>query len=194
MTNDGDFSEIGSEFQSEFSRAVDVTSFGAKGRFFKFQATEAESRALAGRYLVLSVNDLDVECKITPARKGSYKLVATFRAIVVQSCGITLDPIEENIAGEFTLTLMLPSGQKIKENSEIDFNPDEEDIEFLESNLIDVGELVAQHLSLEINPYPRRIDAIGDELGQKIVQEEDVILEGEKKNPFEVLKSLKHKT
>lgn len=182
------------EFGYEFSRTVDMTGFGAKGRFFKFQATEKERCALARRYSVLTVNNLDAECRITPARKGAYKLTGTFKATVAQSCGVTLDPVEENISGEFTLTLRQPPAQEKKETPEIEFSPDEEDIEFLESNLIDIGEVIAQHLSLEINPYPRKPDARGDELGQKIIKEEYLVPDSEKKNPFAVLKSLKHKT
>lgn len=182
------------EFEPEFSRPVDVTSLGAKGRHFKFQATEVEKRALARRYSVLSVGDLDAECKIAPARKGSFKLDATFRASVVQACGISLDSVEDKISGKFTLVLQYSSRQTGKETTEIDFSPDEEDTELLQSNLFDVGEMIAQHLSLEIDPYPRKQDVTGEELGQKIVKEEDLILEPEKKNPFAALKSLKHKT
>lgn len=183
--------DMQSEFETEFSRPVDVKSFGAKGRHFKFQATEEESRALARRYSVQSVDDLNAECKIAPARKGLFKLDASFSVTIVQSCGISLDPVEDKISGKFTLVLQQSPRQK-REATEIDFSHDEEDIEILDSNLIDIGELIAQHLSLEINPYPRRQDATGEELGQKIIKEEDLLLEVEKKNPFAVLKSLKH--
>lgn len=181
------------EITPEFSRPVDVTSLGSKGRYFKFQANEAEKTALARRYSVLSVDDLYVDCRITPAGKGSFRLAATYSATVIQSCGISLTPVAEKISEEFTLTLQHPSRQRRKEFTEIDFSPEEEDTEFLASNLIDVGEMTAQQLSLEINPYPRRQNVTGVELGQKIIQEEDQILAAKKKTPFAVLKSLKHK-
>ena len=178
----------------EFSRPVDVTSFGAKGRNFKFQAEEDERCALASRYSVLSVDELAVECKITPTRKGSFKLDARFNANIKQSCGISLDPVEDKISSKFTLILQQSVQRAVKETPEIDFSPDEEDVEYLESNMVDVGEMIAQHLSLEIDPYPRKKNVTGEELGEKIVKEEDVVFEEEKKNPFAILKSLKHKT
>lgn len=178
----------------EFSRPVDVTSFGSKGRHFKFEATEDERRALAVRYLVLSVDHLEVKCKIAPARKGSFKLEGTFDAALTQACGISLEPVEDKISGSFAVTLQQGVRQNRKETPEIEFSLDEEDTEYMDSNLIDVGEVIAQHLSLEINPYPRKEGATGKELGQEIIKEEDVDLQREKKNPFAVLKSLKHKT
>ena len=178
----------------EFSRPVDVTSFGSKGRHFKFQSTGEERQALADRYLILSVDTLEAKCKIAPARKGSFKLEGTFEAVITQACGISLEPLEDKISGSFSVSLQQGVRQNRKETPEIEFSLDEEDIEFMESNLIDVGEVIAQHLSLEINPYPRKEGATGKELGKEIIQEEDVDLVAEKKNPFAVLKSLKHKT
>lgn len=182
------------EFEPEFSRPVDVTSFGSKGRYFKFQATDKERYALASRYSVLSVGELDVECRITPAGKMTYKLNAEFKTKITQACGVSLEPVDDKIACKFTMTLRQSPGQKHKKLPEIDFNPEEEDTEILISNLIDVGEMIAQYLSLEINPYPRLKNVTGKELGQNIVQEDDMLLDNEKKNPFAALKSLKHKT
>lgn len=182
------------EVDFEFSRPVDVTSFGSKGRHYKFEASEDERRALAERYLILSVDHLEAKCKIAPARKGSFKLEGTFDAVLTQACGISLEPLEEKISGSFAVTLQQGVRQNRKETPEIEFSLDEEDTEYMDTNLIDVGETIAQHLSIEINPYPRKEGATGQELGHEIIKEEDVDLDSEKKNPFAVLKSLKHKT
>ncbi len=194
MSQNDNSDDASPEIEPEFSRPVDVTSFGAKGRHFKFYATEEERCILARRYSVMSVDRLDAECKITPTKRGHFSLEATFSACIWQACGISLEPVEDKISGKFKIVLKQPLQQKRKESPEIDFNPDEDDTEILESNLIDVGEMIAQHLSLEINPYPRRQNATGNELGHNIVGEEDLILEEQKKNPFAVLKSLEHKT
>ena len=195
--NDSETPEI-PEIEVEFPRPIDVSRILSKGRQCKFEASEQERAALAERYAVLSIDSLVAECFIAPSenrgKKKHYKLEATFRAKVVQSCGISLDPIEENISGEFTIILQQASKKHRGEPAEIDFTHDEEDIEFLSSDIIDVGEMIAQHFSLAINPYPRKQGVTGEELGQKIIKEEDSLLETEKKNPFDVLKSLKHKT
>jgi len=182
------------EIALEFSRPVDVTALGLKGKDFKFRATDEENHALARRYSVLSVDGLTAQCRIIPVKKGEFRLDATFRANIMQSCSISLDPVEDNISAEFTLVLQRAPRQKPNEKTEIDFRPDERDIELLTTNLIDAGEMIAQYLSLEINPYPRKKNATGEWPGQKIIKEDDLLLESEKKNPFEILKSLKHKT
>ncbi|PCI48988.1 MAG: hypothetical protein COB49_05280 [Alphaproteobacteria bacterium] len=194
MAPKNDKDDVLAESKPEFSRPVDVTGLGTKGRYFKFQATDEERHALARRYSILGLDDLDVKCRIAAARKGAFKLEATFNAGIVQACGISLDPVTDKITRKFSLSLLQPERQRRKETSQIDFSPDEEDSEFLVSNIIDVGEIIAQYLSLEINPYPRKKGATGEELGQKIITGEDLISKKEKKNPFAALKSLKHKT
>ncbi len=178
----------------EFSRPVDVTTIGAKGRRFEFQASEEERTALAERYSVVSIDQLDSICVITPAKPGRYNLSAGFTAKLVQLCSISLDPVEEIISGKFKIILQQPERPSHSERAEVDFDFDESDVEMIHSNLVDVGELIAQHLSLEINPYPRKAGVTGEELGQKIIRENDVIPDQEKKNPFDLLKTLKHKT
>ncbi len=178
----------------EFSRPVDVTTIGAKGRKFEFQASEEERAALAERYSIVSIDQLDSICVITPAKSGRYNLSADFTARLVQLCSISLDPVEEVISGKFRIILQQPERSSHPERAEIDFDFDESDIEMIHSNLVDMGELIAQHLSLEINPYPRKAGVTGEELGQKIIRENDVIPDQEKENPFDLLKTLKHKT
>jgi len=185
------------ETSLEFSYPVDVTTIGAKGRHFDLRASREENRALAGRYEVLTIEKLVAECDIFPAKKGQFTLKATFTANVTQSCGVSLEPVTERVSGSFQVALQKPVKEKpaaqAEENLEIDFDPEAEDVEYLKSNLVDLGELIAQYLSLEITPYPRKKTATGEELGQKIIKEGDEISGAEKQNPFAVLKSLKHK-
>lgn len=186
------------DIEVEFNRPIDVTTIPAKGRRYKFEATDEELQALTVRYGVESLSELRAECHIKPARKGAFKLTASFDVDIVQACGISLEPVTETISGEFSLDLKQPPRpgvhQKPRKETEIEFDFDEEDSEILTSNLIDVGEMIAQHLSLEINPYPRSSKATGEELGQKIIQEEEFVEGKDKVNPFNVLKSMKHKT
>ncbi len=181
----------------EFSRPIDVTTVGKNGRQFNFQATEAEKTALALRFDILEIIRLNANADITPAKKGQYKLMVSYNVKLNQACSISLETVTDDVSGNFTVILQHPprepNKQSQKEEGEIDFDYEESDIEYINSNLVDVGELIAQYISLEINPYPRKSGATGEELGQKIIQEEDANLSQEKKSPFAVLKSLKHK-
>jgi len=186
--------EMSPDDAAEFSRVVDVTTTGAQGRHFNYQATAEECQALADRFSILSVDDLRAECGVRPVKKGEYHLEGRFSATVTQACGVSLEPVAEQLSCSFAVTLLNAPRRKPEEGVEIDFDVDEEDIEILRSNQVDVGEIIAQHLSLEINPYPRKADATGEELGARIIREEEAELRLTKKNPFDVLKSLKHKT
>lgn len=193
MSEQNDKGEIPAQIELEFSRPVDVTTIAAKGRHYRFQATDEEKSALAQRFSVESLDVLEIGCAITPTKKGQFRLDATFKADVVQLCCVSLKPVEEKISGEFTM-LLRQAGRRQAETVEVDFDLEPEDIEFLSSNLLDVGEVIAQYLSVEINPYPRHHSATGKELGQKIIQEEDWDTDSDKARPFDVLQSLKHKT
>lgn len=194
MTKDKNTEADLPEFENEFSRMVDITTIPSKGRHYKYQCERSEEEALARRYGIEELKGLEAECEIVPAKKGEFKVTARFTARVIQLCCISLMPVEDKIFGEFSVFFKQPSRQNRPPEIEVDFEVEEEDFELLTSNEIDVGEVIAQHLSLEINPYPRHKDANGDELGHKIMQEEEVVLDEEKKNPFDALKSLKHKT
>lgn len=193
VVSEGDTPDIPA-IAAEFPRPVELNMIGKSGRHLKFQAADDERAALARRYSVVSVDSLEVECDIVPVRKGHFRLDGRYVARIVQLCVVSLDPVEEDISADFTLSLQRMGQGKSPEITDIDFTPDEEDIEFLNSDIFDAGELIAQYLSLEINSYPRKQGVSGSELGQKIVKEEDYHIVTEAKNPFDVLKTLKHKT
>lgn len=175
---------------TEFSRLQNVTSLPAKGQYFQYQLTGEERKNLAGRYGIISIDSLESKGKIIPSGKGKFKLKATFEANITQTCGISLDPVREEISGEFSVLLHHQSQKRQQQPTEIDINPSGDDVEYLEGDVIDIGELIAQHISLEINPYPRKQGATGDELGQKIFSEEDHHSDLKKQNPFNILKTL----
>ncbi|WP_321392013.1 DUF177 domain-containing protein [Emcibacter sp.] len=183
---------------AEFSRPVEIATLSQNGRHFRIEATPEEARALAERFSVIAVEDFKAECFLKPVRgqkKGvRYQLDASYTVRVTQACSITLEPVSEDVAETFTVYFVDDDFDNLVERQEIEFAYDEEDIEPLTGAEIDLGEQLTQHLSLAMNPYPRKEGAKGDELGVKILQEDDETLEIKKKNPFDVLKTLKHKS
>jgi len=187
-------SQCDTDIAPEFSREIDVGSLSSKGREYSFEATPVERVALAQRLSLLQLDKFVGKFAVIPIKKKHYNLKASFTAHLAQTCGISLEPVEDIVSGAFTILLKQEQTRPDREGAEIDFTPNDEDIEYFPSDIFDVGEMIAQHLSLGINPYPRSSRASGDELGQQIINEEDFQPEPEKKNPFDVLKSLKHKT
>ncbi|MDP1628244.1 DUF177 domain-containing protein [Parvibaculum sp.] len=176
----------------EFSRIVTVNDVPPSGIEIKFTADAKALKALARRYDVAEVKHLSGTGRIRPYRKAGLTLECTFKAEVVQSCVVTLDPVSQSIETSFTQRY-LPAhmiepeiGVPVAE-SEIVIDVEAEDApEPMTGNGIDVGEAVAEQLALAIDPYPRK-PGIAFEAP---VEDEDDASESPP-NPFAVLEKLK---
>ena len=86
------------------------------------------------------------------------QLDGRWRARVVQTCGVSLEPLETALDGSFEVQCV-PEGSPLivapEDEVEIDFDaPDPPDI--LEGSWVDVAQYVVEHLALEIDPFPRK--------------------------------------
>ncbi|HEY4254068.1 MAG TPA: DUF177 domain-containing protein [Roseomonas sp.] len=132
----------------EFHRPFAIGRIGAAGRREQIVATAAEREALARRFDILAIDDLRAELMLTPAPGGAFVAEGRLVADVVQACIVTLDPVAQRL--ELPLALrFIPEGTDPSEDPEA---PDEIDIE---DETIDLGEAVAEQLSLGLDPYPR---------------------------------------
>lgn len=150
----------------EFSLVVAAGDVAPGGTEFRFEADAAALKALAQRFGVLEVCSLAGRAKVRPYRKAGLTLEASFEAEVVQSCVVTLDPLHQTIS-EFFKTRYLPAHMIEPETSDIsdarEIMVDAEDEDAPEPMIgasIDVGEAVAEQLSLAIDPYPRKPEAV----------------------------------
>jgi uncharacterized metal-binding protein YceD (DUF177 family) len=86
-------------------------------------------------------------------------LEAAFAAEFEQCCSVTLEPVRGVIADRFALIY----GPQENQGPEVTLSADEPAFEPLAGDVIDIGEAVAQELSLALPEFPRRADAgIGD--------------------------------
>ena len=100
---------------------------------------------------MLALDRLDAKVTLTPMAGGFYRLAADFEADVVQACTITLEPVPSRLAESFTLTY-----GPAEDEGEIVLDGDSETVEPLDDGVIDIGEAVAQQLSLALDPFPPR--------------------------------------
>ena len=112
------------------------------------------------------------------------ELDGRFRAEVTQLCSVSAEVFDEDVTGAF-LVRVLPAGSanapQQEEGEEIDLDPDADDPpDLLEGDVIDVGGYVVEHLSLELDPFPRKP-------GASFRQPEST----ESASPFSVLRALK---
>jgi uncharacterized metal-binding protein YceD (DUF177 family) len=134
----------------EFSRRIDGLRLGAAGETFEIAAKPDERIGLARRFDLLSLDRLEAKVKLAPMAGGYYRLAAAFEAELVQACTVTLEPVPSRVAESFTLTF-----GPADESGEIVLDGEAEPVEPLDDGMIDIGEVVAQQLSLALDPFPR---------------------------------------
>lgn len=136
----------------EFRRLVPLADLDRGPVDGEIAADEEECRALARRFDLVALGRLDARYRLV--REGDDVLLSgDFSADLTQNCVRTLADIPVHISESFAIRFR-PAAALAGDEVEID--PESgEDIEVLESHGIDVGEAVAQSLSLALDPFPR---------------------------------------
>ncbi len=174
------------------SRTIDLAAIPAAGTTRQVAASDAERDALAKALGILGVESVDAELAIEPWRTEGIAVTGCLRARVVQSCVVSLVPVEQMI-DEPIDSRFVPEGSKLavtidaRNHSTVVEPSDEDAPEVFAGHSIDLGVLVTEHLALAIDPYPR---APGAELPAEFREKEpDADSAG---SPFAVLEKLKN--
>ncbi len=133
----------------EFSRPIDVTRLGAGETVYNITANETERAALAKRFDLVSLEKLAARVTLRRLAGGLVRLTASLSADLVQTDVVTLDPVPARVDDDFSLLF----GGDADDAAALD--PEAELVEPLFDGHIDIGEAVAQQLSLVMDPYPR---------------------------------------
>ncbi len=187
--------------KNEFSRIFNLDLIKKIGTELVLEASALECEQLAKRFSIPQVIHINAKCilkKLSQKDVGDYCLKVSMNAKVIQQCVVTLNHINESINEDFSIIFLQKSKNKakIKENEEekkiIEFEFEDADLEMITQSEVDLGEYVAEYLSLSMSSYPRQSEVSQDELGFKILNEGEEKELIDKKNPFNVLASLKH--
>jgi uncharacterized metal-binding protein YceD (DUF177 family) len=147
--------------QPEFSRPRTPEQLAAQAETaFAAQADSAECAALARRFGVPAVRALSFALGAAPQAGGGWRITGTVDARLVQTCVVSLEPVETEIAEtvdrRFVPQAQLPApapGSEMELDAAMTDGPDG----FGDS--IDLGEIAAETVALAIDPYPRHPDA-----------------------------------
>lgn len=169
----------------EFSRLIAIEGITPdKTRYETIEATPEECAALAKRFDVRGLSELRARLNIRRVSGGDVvRLEGEFESAVVQSCVVSLQDVPAHIKGHFETYF---TEDAAKAGDELTFDPEsaEDAPEMVDNGQIDLGEVVAQYLALELDPYPR---APGVNLAAQMTGPGGV----GKSNPFQVLERLK---
>jgi uncharacterized metal-binding protein YceD (DUF177 family) len=149
-------------------------------------APDEASRAEIAQHLGLeSLPALTASMTVRSWLDGA-EISGRFEGVVEQVCGVTLEPFEQPVFGDIELRVVPAgsphapieaTGAEIELDSEAPDPPD-----LLEGDTIDLAAYLVEHLSLAIDPFPRKAGAV-------FAYEPKT----EEQSPFAVLKGLKDK-
>ncbi len=155
--------------------SVNIQTLTLKPLSFHLVATSEERLEISRRLSLLSIENLEAQLSL---QRGKYlSLLGIISADVTQQCVRTLVPLPQHLDIDVD-ELFFPSLPQEKKEINLE---EEELIEPLLGNILDVGEIVIQLLSLNLAPYP-------------VVPESSPIEyheENSSSSPFEILKKKK---
>jgi|SRR5215217_1369476 len=165
---------------SETIRFADVARAPVRKRL---EANEAARKGVARLLGLVSVESLSADVSAKPWLDGA-EISGRFDAQVTQTCSVTADPFPETVAGDFSLRVLPPGSLNAPQEDlgeEIDLDPEADDPpDVLENDDIDLAGYVVEHLSLELDPFPRKPGAVFEPPQNS-----------EPESPFAVLRALK---
>lgn len=157
----------------EFSRPLQADRVSKAGSVEKLAAEAQELKALARRMKLPAIHSLTAEIRATPWRGGGLKLEGHLTADIEQVSVISLEAFRETVSIPVS-RYFLPPGAVVENEQEDDADP-------IDNGWIDLGEVVAETLALDLDPYPRKP---GEAFGEHI---EDDSQPAESESPFAVL-------
>lgn len=139
----------------EFSRPVPLAEVRDVALRLDLVAEETERTALAERFGLQAVDSLRAEVTVGPL-EGDRLLPVAGRVVaeVVQTCSVSLEPVPARVEEGFELVFD-PAAETPAPAAELEVSLEEDEVEPLPAGGLDAGELVAEHLALGLEPYPR---------------------------------------
>jgi uncharacterized metal-binding protein YceD (DUF177 family) len=143
--------------KSEIERIVDLDRLGANGTAVEIVASDGERAALAKRFGFLGLPAFTARVTVDRRIGGQVVVEGRLRGKIVQACVLTLDPVTQELDDTFRLVFKKDlADERDPESGEAVLSAHVDSPEPLSGNLLDVGEIVAEQLSLMAEPYPRR--------------------------------------
>jgi uncharacterized metal-binding protein YceD (DUF177 family) len=147
-----------SDVTPEFSRLVPLAWLGPEPFRQQIQAAADERERLAARFDLVALDRLTATVTLRRQPGEKVLLEAEFEAAFAQDCVITLEPTSDTVLGSFSLLY----GPAEELGAVLEPGPDDSVFEPLTGDAIDIGEAVAQELSLALPEFPRHPDAPTD--------------------------------
>ena len=136
---------------------VRLSEVGRSGHLITIDADAAARTRIAKELGLEALNALTAEVALKPWLDGA-EISARWSATVEQLCSVTAESLVSELEGAFTVRCVpadSPNAPSPEPESIVDPEADDPP-DVLEQPLIDVGAYLIEHLSLEIDPFPRK--------------------------------------
>ena len=123
-------------------------------------ATLEECAAVAQRLGLNAVNDISFDLEVfQTSDRDLYEVIGQTSMTAKRTCSVTNDPFDD-ITQAAIQELFTPNPKKAtNDEDDIEADTDVVDIELIENDAIDLGDLVVQYLAMELDPSPRSREA-----------------------------------
>lgn len=149
--------------QTPLMEPIPVTRIGQPSKTIAFEAGPEARAALARRFGLIELSAFSAKAVLRRRKDtGWIELKGALTASVVQECVVTLEPVAAEVEAE--IDELFDDSREV-DGFEVELDPVADDPEPLEGEVLDVGEVIAQVLSLSLDPYPRApgVPPMGDE-------------------------------
>lgn len=175
--------------EAEFSRIVSLDKLGSDGEIHEIAANAEECAALAQRFDLVALDALKATVRLRRISSGRLvRLEGALTAEAVQNCVVTLEPVAQHMEESFTIVFE-PRVEDAGGGDVVVISAEQETPEPLAGDSLDIGECVAQHLFLALNPYLRS-EAAQAEAAALAREDGNHPSLGPEENPFRVLRAL----
>ncbi len=166
----------------EFPRPERIDMIGEGARTIVITADAGECAALATRFALLGVAELNAEFTLH-RDPGGIVAHGRVRAQVTQRCVVTAEPVPASIDEPVALRFVADTGDV---GDDIELTADTLDIIAYAGGEIDLGEAAAETMALALDPFPRSANAEATLRAAGVLREDEV-------RPFSGLAALKAK-
>lgn len=144
-------------------RVVRIDEIPPAGMRLTLDVDDASRALIARRLELVALARLEAVVRLVMERarpERRVRLEGRIEALATQACVVTLEPVEARIDAAFERIL----DEAAPAVAEAVVDPELPDVEPLEGEVVDVGEIVIEELSLALDPFPRRPDVSLDDL------------------------------
>ncbi|MCW5700372.1 MAG: DUF177 domain-containing protein [Rhodospirillales bacterium] len=179
-----------------FSRPFQVALITEAGKSFRIAANADERKSLCERLSLPAIDELIAEGRLVKSAGGAhYRLEARLKARFTQTCVVSLSPVSNTMDVAVTRVFGTEVADEWADvaglGAEVVLSEDGEDfVEPIADGVIDVGDVIAEQLALELEPFPR---APGAEYEWSDEAAEDTSEEPSRRSPFQALAAWKNK-